>query len=410
MKKLVLTSFNKQRSGITSILVVIVVGMVLSIMVAGIATLSVRELQQARNNEQSKKAFQTAESAVRVGTQKIISDANYSFESCPFDMNKSGASDYSSLFGDGLTCISVKDTFNDAYEGYLQADRTAQFYVGPNVIPGSSSIPYFMSLLWHDTSSNGTLASYITSGFYPTVYTDHAASLEVSFIYWPSTTNPFPSFSDTASGKVKLKTIFVTPGNADQGASAFPSSYQAMSSRCIGQNDWPSTVPSASGSKYACGMQRVLVPAPAIGATIDTTNPGFIIPSVIFNGSTYTGNNNYNYIIRIRPRYRDTNIRLNLYDSNGNQITYKSALKQVDVTAKSGSTYRRIKATVPGRSMALDNVFDSAIYSGDGSGGQPVDICKNLAITIDPNPTVFNYVIPNGSGTAPVCGQPWQGP
>jgi len=414
MKKLVLTSFNRQLSGITSILVVIAVGMVLSIMVAGIATLSIRELRQASNTEQSKKAFQGAESAVNFAAQKLADDSNYTVDACPLKTSTDAkAPDFQNLFGSGsqqeVTCVKVGNTFNGYYEGHLQADRAVQFYAGPDFGITEGATPWLMSLDWHDKTNNGVLTQYITTKFYPTVYTDRAAALEISFIYWSGSTinvNQPPTF----------KTFFITPGNPDKGFTVAPPA-EPLESSCEDSLSTATTgwdkVPAPKDG-YACGMER----SESTGGSVSTnTDLGFRLRQVLTNvGATA------NFIIRIKPRYRDTNIKFGLFDyvtdpltNKQKSIPFRSAQTQVDVTAKSANIYRRVKASIPSRSMALDNVFDSAIYSGAGdTNSETINICKNLNILIDPSSidtinNVFKYVPPPPSGST-VCGQPWQGP
>ena len=68
---------NSRKPGVTSLLFVLVIGLLLVVMVAGIAALTVREQQQASNTEQSNRALQTAEAGVKAAVQKLDSDSNY---------------------------------------------------------------------------------------------------------------------------------------------------------------------------------------------------------------------------------------------------------------------------------------------------------------------------------------------
>jgi hypothetical protein len=62
-------------------------------------------------------------------------------------------------------------------------------------------------------------------------------------------------------------------------------------------------------------------------------------------------------------------------------MVLKSDKAQIDVTARTGDLYRRIKAEKVIAPTVLDNLFDSVLYAGNGSNDSSSrDICKNLVV------------------------------
>ena len=71
------------------------------------------------------------------------------------------------------------------------------------------------------------------------------------------------------------------------------------------------------------------------------------------------------------------------YDVNNNPIDMKSDKAQIDVTARSGNLYRRIRAEKTVSPSSLESVFDSVLYAGNGANDQANtrrDICKSMVV------------------------------
>jgi len=81
-------------------------------------------------------------------------------------------------------------------------------------------------------------------------------------------------------------------------------------------------------------------------------------------------------ILRIRPRYNSANFAITFYDQNGIQVYLPDGYATIDVTARSGSYYRRVVAKKQLVPTVYDGVFDNALFSGS-------DICKDLKIYKD---------------------------
>ncbi len=356
MKILMGRVISKNRAGVTSLLLVLAIGLILTIMVAGISALSIREQQQARKTDLSSRALQAAEAGIKIASAELSTNPGYSkpdctiagsiFDGVPLGQNAS------------ITCATVTSAFTGAYEGYLSQDRAIQVFAGPSYpASGAGPPPSYVDLQWHDTSLDGALTSPTTSTLYPTVTgPDYiaAASIEITVTYWPSTAIGI----DT----IKSATIFFVPGTPDAG-------YSNSGGRTQVKN-------TCGGSDYKCATTAVPTRGGfdlrgALGLTVASGTPT----------ATY---NAYNMAIRIKPRYRDTHFKLSFFGSvAGSIIPIQSTSAQIDVTAKVDNLYRRVKAEKLIYPVAVENVLDSVVYTGGGDMDDTnFDICKRMIIRV----------------------------
>lgn len=322
MKKLMQSIKNKNLPGVTSLLLVIAISLALTTIIAGISALSIREIQQASNTDLSNRAYQAAESAVRIVENKLKDDPKFTNSGCG----------YPDLFstitanGEQITCLRVTNQFNN-YEASIKEDDVAQLQVeGANLAN--------MQLSW----GRGTTGGQAYSGeLYPeqSGY-NNAAGIELTIAYWPNTGN-------LGSGSIDSKTVFIMPGKSNNPGPV------SITSEC-------GTQVVASG--YACAASQAEL------KKLLPTNP-----------------NSYNYAIRIKPRYADASIKFVSVDAQGNAINIKSNKAQIDVTAKVGDLYRRVKANVVIAPTAVPNMFDSVLYTAAPNGeNSSKNICKNITV------------------------------
>lgn len=342
--KLMQRLIKSKYSGATSLLVVLALGMFMIVLVSGIAALSLREQQQTRNTEFSNRALQTAEAGVKVAVQKLSANPNYTKTGCAPGPDFENIIQDSSL-NQEITCIEVKNSF-DSYEGFAEGDKSSQLIIkAPAVNLGIKNV----QLRWHSKTLDAVLPNYAmpNSGpFYPTSQNpayQWASSVEMTFIYWP--------VGPTISGdNIKIATVFFTPGNQDL-------AHTAISTKCEKQSG------AANLGEYRC-------------VTNPSSSEGFDLSSVLGVDST-----NHDYVVRIKPRYTDTHFQFTAYDKNKKQMNIQSTKAQIDVTARSGDLYRRIKAEKVIAPTVLDSLFDSVLYAGAGSSDNTTrDICKNLVV------------------------------
>jgi hypothetical protein len=370
MKRLLLKLKTTKPKGVTSLLFVLAVSIVLVVMIAGIAALTVREQRQASNVDLSNRALLAAESGVKAAVAKINSNPAYTKIGC------APGTDFSNILtsAEEITCVEVRSNFNPNYEGFAQKDRAVQIFMGPafadtaiqpsNLNPGFS--PAYLDLRWHsatlDKNITRTVDGSAQPGFnylgnlYPEANNyENAASIEMTFVYWPTNLN-ISSVSDS----VKIATVFFVPGRADAGYSA-TDGRTAVNNLCDGQPNF------RDAGNYKCTTIK------------ESGKNGFNVGAAL--GITPS---NFNFAIRIKPRYADTHFELQAFNSANESIGIKSAKAQIDVTAKVGNLYRRVKAEKNLQPLAIESITDSVLYAGNGPDqNSPKGICKNNVTAVE---------------------------
>ena len=91
MLRMIIRMKHKKRPGVTSLLFVLVLGLLITIMVAGLAALTVREQQKTQNTDLGNRARQTAEAGVQAAVQKLSSNPNYEKTTCTDTNNEYAA-------------------------------------------------------------------------------------------------------------------------------------------------------------------------------------------------------------------------------------------------------------------------------------------------------------------------------
>ena len=389
---------NSKRPGVTSLLVVLVLGLILTIMVAGISTLALREQQQATNTDFSNRALQVAESAVKVASNYLTKNAAYNKSGCALPSTDPIYSTINALnqqSNQGISCIEITNNYNGQADGATDIDRSAEFIMGPDANIDSGGVggktPRYIDFKWHNDKD-----PQVSSNFYPSEQSlypategySYPASIEMTLLWWPKSS----IVSSTYPMTVNSKTIFVMPGRDSSGDATASSTVQTS---CVGQtkpsddNHFPQSSSSAPGtlSPYTCGTSFSIV------STVK--KKGFdllpimqtITPSVV-SGDFATTANRYNVAIRIKPRYTGTHFQISAFDAGGGAIqNIRSSRTKIDVTARYSDVYRRIVAEKYVGFSVIDNVFDSVLYAGKGGVGdnKNYNICKRLVIIKDSN-------------------------
>ena len=375
MKIFINKLISRKQKGVTSILVVIAVAVILTIIIGGIAALTVREIKQASNTELSNRALQTAEAAVKIASQTLNTDPTVQKDTCDPQANfkgKTSGGNFKNPVTDPtqeVTCITIASKFEGNYESFLDKDMATQMFLGEaytTTAVDAGNTPVYLKVSWNNKSLDDPQnPTYPTDGsLYPdsNSYT-YPAAMEISLISWPST-----GLSGTNS---EVGTIFLMPGRNDEGFTK---------NRGVGQ------------VKSTCDL-----PADYTCSTNDTTagKVGFDIFAAL--GKTYnstTPSSNPKFALRIKPRYANTHFKVEAYNAAGMAVNIFSSKAQIDVTAKAGNLYRRVKAEKIILPVAVENVFDSVLFSGnnivdknpDGTpktDGSNPGICKNLVTKKD---------------------------
>jgi len=331
-------------AGVTSLLFVLAISLVLIVMVGGIAALTVREQQQASNTELSNRALQTAEAGVKAAVAKLSTTPTYSTDTC----DTTGDSTFSNISATDqtITCATVTSLFKTTYEGFLETDRTTQFVYDPVYSLGTST-PYYLKLSWNAPSLGDTAANLadFTASLYPAVEGySNAAMVEMNIVYWPKTGATAYSFINS--------TLLFAPGNNNNKIKP----YIAVNTACNASGLYKCTTNNATGKSGFSIASATGIPAANVG--------------------------NYNYAIRITPRYKGTHFAFTAYDTGDSTVAPAQSNKaQIDVTAKVGNLYRRVKAEKIILPTAIETIGTSVLYAGRGSNDNAsYGICKTAVV------------------------------
>jgi len=368
---------SSRPKGITSILVVIAVAVILTTIIGGIAALTVREIRQASNTELSNRALQTAESGVKAMAQKLNTDPTYEKTNC--DPTKesdktTSTSAFSGILSDSnqqITCITSTSKFNGSYESFLDKDNATQVFLGEAytaTAADASNTPVYLKVSWNNKNLDNPInTNYpISDPLYPVSdgY-NFPAAMEISLISWPN--------AGISGSNSEVGTIFIMPGRYDAGAAlGLPGRPIAgqVKSTCNLTTDYTCSTDNATGQK------------------------GFNISAALNKPTDGT----FKFALRIKPRYANTHFKIEAYNAGGTAVNIQSSKAQIDVTAKVGELYRRVKAEKLVLPSSVENVFDSVLFAGNNIKGDMANagICKNL---ITKNPTGTNYSEVKGNCT-----------
>ena len=358
-------SYRRARrpAGVTSLLFVLAISLVLIVMVGGIAALTVREQQQASNTELSNRALQTAEAGVKAAVVKLSADSAYSKADCGSAEDNTAFLDFST--DQSITCATVTSLFTTTYEGYLEVDRTTQFIYDPAAEADSL---YRLKLSWNAPSLGDPAAAALGGTLYPDAGAayENAAMVEMNIVYWLKSGATATSF--------KNATLLFAPGNNSN-------TNNPISNSCT----------TADGI-YSCTT-----------ADGSATLKGFSIATA--TGILVANVGNYNYAIRITPRYKGTHFALTGYKTGGINIASAQSNKaQIDITAKVGNLYRRVKAEKIITPSAIETIGTSVLYAGRGSSdASSYGICKTGGIYTTSSTTALIGTLAAGGNFGPDC-------
>ncbi len=310
---------SKKPAGAASILVTIILSIIVVGMIAGITLLSNQENRQASNTDQSNRALNAAQSKIQSLADQLKVDPSLEKTTCQNDSIGDSSQDMQ------ITCWTIKNT-DSVLADKINADKSIQIDLGKT--EDSAKKVSNIKLEWGLKGTDSDYPGSPPSPLYPRsdAYGARPATLELTFVWYGTkgSSNQF-SASDFSDGSLPMQTIVISPD----------------ATHC-----------SAAATGYQCNLSDSLA---------SLTGQG--------------GVENKNVILRITARYADANYSISFSDSSNRAVSLHLPKATIDVTARSGQTYRRIQAT-----KALDySIFNFAanvLYSGK-------DLCKNLKVYSD---------------------------
>lgn len=319
----------RQQKGGASLLVTIVFALLLLGVVGGLATLSVRELRQASNTEQSNRALTAAESFVEKQANLLVT-----------------ADDPQSLYKDTcqkadigteadnleITCYTVSAGKGDSAEKSLARDQSFKLELKGLAVAS-------MSIEW-ETKGRKVGTFYPTDGWPAGMEGEAAvpAALETSFVWWNGSS--------------------ITPLNDPNGDFGLPlMRYVTKPGRTTG----PIATECSNDAAYAGGYYC-------------RTSSNVQLQQV--TGQPTVGN----LVVKVTPRYSSANIRLKFFDAAGKQLEIPLPYATIDVTARANNLYKRVVATKDlDPSSSFSFLDGNVLFSGE-------NICKDLIVGADSKP------------------------
>lgn len=311
--------------GIVSLLTTIVISILLTIIVTSAVGLSVGELHQAIDGDQSVKAYYAAEAGVE---EALLSIAN---NPTSFATNNSCSApvilDFVNNPNVAYTCKTIQTTINKL-AGQLEVDQSGQ--IGP--INGFDTL----TLNWHQFGTDPDIGSpYVgPAGFPARLSWTYPAVMELTALgYNPASIKPSCSNKSNppCAGGIAIESTIINPASGGGGGS--------IATKTLNGN---------------CTTTNII------------TTGGFDCTASIsgFNAAQ-------TYVLRLRPRYTGGHYAVQFLNG-GAAATIPAETAVIDVTARAGSVYRRVQAQVPIHSAAVSGL-DYVLFS-DG------DICKDFQV------------------------------
>lgn len=330
---------NRLRSdeGFVSLFTCIMISLLLVIITVGLISIESLQLRKAEDSEQSLRAYYTAEGGIEDAVSKILSGTitpSVGANVCNSDTAYDPTGDA------GWTCQEV--TFSGNPTGKLTTPDAAV-----TVDPGQTVPAYQSVLLEWDVSTNPNAGRYNVNlaGGLPSeaAYTANysAAPVELSIVQYPNGLFSSTNANLTLENALIVPAVGAGPGTVDYALPGFttngPFKGNCQPERTVGFGGMPTT--------YNCY------------AVLTGLNPGF------------------DYLFRLRSRYMPSSYQMTFYtgpNGTGAVVPVSDGTATIDVTAKAGSTYRRVVAKLPltqGAASGLNYVM----YSD-------TDICKNFDV------------------------------
>ena len=390
MKKI--QSFKSNKQGITSLLVVIGMAMIFIIIIVGLSYSSINELRQASANDFSNRALLAAQASARDASVWMDNNPGKSYPNC----NGDGASGLSLTEANNLISYTLDSSTDNSTQIVCRTVATTNYPMNPRLLLKDQSDEVYLpqvlgtdalhgiSLAWDTTPANSKLPA--NSVAFPALLgwsTTAPAALELTIIYWPvgtnaacSANNPIADASYNQFCRMRIQEVIILPYATPK--VYFPSGFNSPN-------------PIVTGSTDSCNLAK--------------TNGYHCIVKALNLGSLILGNNNnpnlgptdigpFSAIIKIKPRYKDTNYSICFWKNNsgdcgtGNNMTGElvaSSTASIDVTAKVGNYYRRVRATRPVTGISFSSsLIDDVLFSKNSK------ICKDMTVAKDPTDQVVD--------------------
>lgn len=338
------------QTGAVSMITVLFVTMILTVMVLGFVRIMVSEQRQASDDDLSSRAFFAAESGVEDAKTAL---AEYMMNGGEFSSSEEqNTAESCDTFGDrflisdsSLETEIVCQTIDTDLDDVLIDGSPAWHSVAIPMISNSDFDRFTVE--WHKPQVDGSTFNHRSSDRLPTTSVwssaQHPAAMKMTLLQKPSTGNMYRDELIESTRIVHM--LPGTPGTS-------------------GVNSFDTT-----SSDFGLGGANSL-------PMIQCEGSGSIEPDGYACSAEFTGlsPSNTDYFVILTPLYRSTSIRMSLA-SGQDAVSISNAQAEVDVTAKAGDVFRRVRARVLLSDPSLALIPDLAVGANE--------VCKDFALRSD---------------------------
>ncbi len=431
--------FTGRQQGSAALITTIAISSILVVLFVGITAIATREIRQSINADNASRALYAAEAGVEDAVRQLSNDPSFTEPTCNSKSSKQevAVSTGGGAANTAWVCRTVTQ-FNNVLEGHLEKDEAIQVDISKarlcdsagncTGIPNTASVRY-MTIEWNDPKVDATLAHgseardnhYLPSYLSATVngWGGRTALMELTAT-WYKNKNLAPA--DLTGGVFPVRTVVATPAcnpNGDPCTTTDFSPWNGNSTACkpsagntANQPCYPlagnmeqysvanqqlvdqgsllsrvsATCTNSSTASYSCKLPHnapASISAATISNTYDLTN---LTKTEFKDGAKTNYINNCvpdmavcNVMIRIKPRYAAASYRVQFYYADGSAVkpvSLSDGYATIDVTARSGTNFRRVQAKKQLTPTIFSGLFDNTVFSGS-------TLCKNLVVYKD---------------------------
>lgn len=319
----------KRQDGIVSIIATMVFGLLASVFAVSSVALQVSEQRQAEDIDQSVKAYFAADAGVEDALLQVRNGTVPAVPTCrKYDLINDTPTQPDQV---GYTCQLIT-TSAPVLEGSLAREQSAQFEL--DSADNLSSV----TIRWHinNTDTPSPLPASFGASFTSGAAWNAPSAIEISDIHFRDAT--------TNSDDIRVKNVILRPRRPGGSAGGPITGSVEQEAQC--QPDSADPTPDGYDCEYTLTQ---------------------------FQSQTGSLPGLRRHIIRIRPRYGlGTHYSVEFRNTLNNQIEMDDQYATIDVTAKAGDAYRRVRAKVPIRG-AVASGLDYVLFSD-------TDLCKNFRV------------------------------
>ncbi len=362
----------RSRPGGASLLTTVILAILLIGVIGSLTVLSINELRQAANTEQSARALTAAETHVTDLAEKISTEAgSHERPYCNANPGDSGPKPEIPV-GDNsaITCAIVKSGDSEETIGVVERDQSysidlSKAYIKSDTTKTPKPVTD-MSIEWANGDDSNSIAAALPVSYptlQPSLNWQSPAAPELTYAWWDATATDVTALTSAEDYGIGMRKVVFQPGS--NGAN--------VPNKCAVANPDPRAADNPGLHEgYAC-----------------YTTSGSSFGAFNLSAVTVPTDTVQNKVFKFTARYNGTHFRFKFYNGT-NLLTVPQPYAIIDVTARSNNLYRRVIAQKPLVRTQLLSYLDNVMFSGK-------NICKDMKAD-------FNHGVPQYADGTPVTG------